>query len=597
MSLSLYNKYRPQTFKDVVGQEHVEKTLANAVEKGKVSHAYLFCGPRGTGKTTSARILAKALLCSKAPTVNPDGTCEQCSAISEGIHPDVYELDAASRTGVDNVREEIIGRVQFAPTQGSYKIYIIDEVHMLSTAAFNALLKTLEEPPSHVIFVLCTTDVHKVPDTVQARCQRFDFKHLAVSEIVGRLQYICEREGFDNEPAALELIAHRSQGGMRDAIRSLEQVAVFSSGSISYSASESLLGMVSTEQLFVLCDNLAASDAAECFNWVSGYVQSGSDIAILVNDLAAHVRNLYAVSVAQGADEQLAKALEIDVMDLPRLRKQAAEFGLPDRLAWMLTVLGSLSAELKNAANARLALETALVRMLRPESKSSLEALSVRISALEAQLANRGSVGNSENPERAKQSNSTVQSAVSESPTPAENQEDPILIEQQETAKQETPLADEPLDTSGSGTTNGDKQTLYRQWDNVIDAIKKNRPALAANLGGTTPLLSKDSKRLIVELPAGASTSCQYLEAGDNKELLHKTVEQIFGAPLEISFSVAVEEVPLQEPFLMEEQQKETPAVVAAPLEPAKPSVEPSKEELDAILSNSTGSTIQFEEQ
>ena len=163
---ALYRKYRPSTFADVVGQEHIERTLKNAIEQDKVSHAYLFCGPRGTGKTTTARILAKALMCEKGPTIEPDGTCEECQAIAQGTHPDVYELDAASRTGVENVREEIISRVSYAPTRGTWKVYIIDEVHMLSTAAFNALLKTIEEPPSHVVFILCTTDPQKVPETI-----------------------------------------------------------------------------------------------------------------------------------------------------------------------------------------------------------------------------------------------------------------------------------------------------------------------------------------------------------------------------------------------------------------------------------------------
>ena len=196
MALSLYRKYRPEVFEDVVGQEHVEKTLMNAIAEGSVAHAYLFCGPRGTGKTTSARLLAKALLCENGPTVSPDGTCPQCLEIAQGTHPDVNELDAASRTGVDNVREEIIGRVNFAPTRGRYKIYIIDEVHMLSTAAFNALLKTLEEPPDHVVFILCTTDPHKVPETIQSRCQRFDFRRFSIEEIVSYLKRICAGEGY-----------------------------------------------------------------------------------------------------------------------------------------------------------------------------------------------------------------------------------------------------------------------------------------------------------------------------------------------------------------------------------------------------------------
>ncbi|MBR3258407.1 MAG: DNA polymerase III subunit gamma/tau, partial [Eggerthellaceae bacterium] len=178
MAEALYRKYRPRTFAEVVGQDTIERTLKNAVAQDKVSHAYLFCGPRGTGKTTSARLLAKALLCEHGPTPEPDGSCPDCLDIARGMHPDVYELDAASRTGVDNVREEIIGRVAYAPTRGRYKIYIIDEVHMLSVAAFNALLKTLEEPPAHVVFVLCTTDPQKVPETIQSRCQRFDFRRI-----------------------------------------------------------------------------------------------------------------------------------------------------------------------------------------------------------------------------------------------------------------------------------------------------------------------------------------------------------------------------------------------------------------------------------
>ena len=199
---SLYRKYRPQTFADVVGQQHVVGTLRHAVLEGRTSHAYLFCGPRGTGKTTMARLLAKALMCEQGQGHLPDGTCEQCRLIASGDHPDVYELDAASRTGVDSVREEIINNVNYAPTRGSYKIYIIDEVHMLTSAAFNALLKTLEEPPDHVVFVLCTTDPQKIPPTILSRVQRFDFRPIGDEDIRAHLAYVCEQEGFTYEDAA-----------------------------------------------------------------------------------------------------------------------------------------------------------------------------------------------------------------------------------------------------------------------------------------------------------------------------------------------------------------------------------------------------------
>ena len=223
---SLYRKYRPLTFDSVVGQQHIVSTLEHAITEGRLSHAYLFCGPRGTGKTTMARILAKALLCRNAEAARaegasgcmPDGTCEECELIAEGNHPDVYELDAASRTGVDNVREEIINSVNFAPVRGKYKIYIIDEVHMLTTAAFNALLKTLEEPPAHVIFVLCTTDPQKILETILSRCQRFDFHRIGNEDIEHRLAYVCEQEGFDYDDEALAIVARHAKGGMRDAL-------------------------------------------------------------------------------------------------------------------------------------------------------------------------------------------------------------------------------------------------------------------------------------------------------------------------------------------------------------------------------------------
>lgn len=382
---ALYRKYRPTTFSDVVGQEHIERTLRNAIENGKVSHAYLFCGPRGTGKTTMARILAKALLCEKGPTAEPDGTCAECEDIAQGTHPDVYELDAASRTGVENVREEIISRVGYAPTRGSWKVYIIDEVHMLSPAAFNALLKTLEEPPDHVVFILCTTDPQKVLDTIQSRCQRFDFHRISLESIVARLGYVCAQEGVEFEAEALELIAHRSDGGMRNALTTLEQLVAFCEGKVTLEGAQSLLGSLDESDLTDIVSKIGRRDAAACFNWVESYVETGADLAQFVGDLAEYLRNLYLLTIAAGE-------VEIPVSDGVRrvMAEQVSLFGA-DRLSRMLEVLGELQKELRVASNSRLVFEIALTRLVRPSCDLTIEALAERVAELEATLASLAS--------------------------------------------------------------------------------------------------------------------------------------------------------------------------------------------------------------
>ena len=377
MAEALYRKYRPQIFEDVVGQEQIERTIKNAIEQDKVSHAYLFCGPRGTGKTTTARLLAKALLCEKGPTPDPDGTCEDCQMIAEGVHPDVYELDAASRTGVENVREEIINRVQFAPTRGRYKVYIIDEVHMLSIAAFNALLKTLEEPPDHVVFILATTDPQKVPETIHSRCQRFDFRRISNESIVSRLGAVCVAEGVEFEGDALDLIAHHAGGGMRNALTSLEQTIAFGEGKVTLAVAERMLGGVDSGDLANIVQALGKRDAAACFNWVAEFVESGSDLAQFARELAQHVRNLYVMSLA-GTDV----ALDVSASERRQLADELPLFGT-DRLARMLQVLGDVMAELKTSTNPRLSFEIDCTRMVRPEGDLTLAALAERIEALE----------------------------------------------------------------------------------------------------------------------------------------------------------------------------------------------------------------------
>ena len=391
---SLYRKYRPLTFDSVVGQQHIVSTLEHAITEGRLSHAYLFCGPRGTGKTTMARILAKALLCRNAEAARaegasgcmPDGTCEECELIAEGNHPDVYELDAASRTGVDNVREEIINSVNFAPVRGKYKIYIIDEVHMLTTAAFNALLKTLEEPPAHVIFVLCTTDPQKILETILSRCQRFDFHRIGNEDIEHRLAYVCEQEGFDYDDEALAIVARHAKGGMRDALSTLEQLSVFGNGTVHADDARSLLGEVSDQILGEFSRAIADRDVAELYGLIRAQVEEGNDLLELTRDLVAHVRDVYVACVA-GARAEL---FEGGSEQAEALAAEAAAFGEhpADRLARVLTVLDDAALEMRGASDVRLVLEIACTRLARPEADLTIEALAERVARLEAMVAN-----------------------------------------------------------------------------------------------------------------------------------------------------------------------------------------------------------------
>ncbi len=509
MALSLYRKYRPQTFEDVVGQSHIEQTLINAVERDETAQAYLFCGPRGTGKTTTARLLAKALLCDAGPTPTPDGTCPQCEQIAAGTHPDVYELDAASRTGVENVREEIISRVQFAPTQGRKKVYIIDEVHMLSVAAFNALLKTLEEPPEHVVFILCTTDPHKVPDTIQSRCQRFDFHRLSIDEIVSYLQRICEGEGFEYEPEALELLAAKSAGGMRDATTMLEQVAVYTQGKITAEAAASQLGQMDTTALFEISGHLAARDSAASFAWLADLCARGMDLSQFARDLATHLRNLY-VTALTGGDDGIVPCTAAEVS---KYQEQAAAFGGIERLSRALGICGDLVNELRNSSDPRLSVEIAFTRLCRADSDLTLAALAERVEALEA-----GSVAAAAAP--------TASAAPTTAPTPPreqpQQQEDevPHKPADPEPAPEEPALAPEPPADSGQDqpSTLSADMTPARLWAAVLTEVKREDVSASALLGGVDFEPSEDGFRLV--FPEDAEFAMRTFTQGDAADLV-----------------------------------------------------------------------------
>ncbi len=590
---SLYRKYRPLTFDSVVGQQHIVSTLEHAITEGRLSHAYLFCGPRGTGKTTMARILAKALLCRNAEAARaegasgcmPDGTCEECELIAEGNHPDVYELDAASRTGVDNVREEIINSVNFAPVRGKYKIYIIDEVHMLTTAAFNALLKTLEEPPAHVIFVLCTTDPQKILETILSRCQRFDFHRIGNEDIEHRLAYVCEQEGFDYDDEALAIVARHAKGGMRDALSTLEQLSVFGNGTVHADDARSLLGEVSDQILGEFARAIADRDVAELYGLIRAQVEEGNDLLELTRDLVAHVRDVYVACVA-GARAEL---FEGGAEQAEALAAEAAAFGEhpADRLARVLTVLDDAALEMRGASDVRLVLEIACTRLARPEADLTIEALAERVARLEAMVAS-GAVPASvaaaqaapaapaamQQPTlisgaRAAAPAATAPAATSAhqggmpwdrgaaaapaaqpAPKPASTQvskpatpaSQPAPASQPVAAPASMPAAS-PVSTPAPKPNNAaqvaaagaaetpaveDAGELQRKWTEVVERVKA-RQASYAGLLLNARATADDGSKLTVSFPAGSTFAIKMLGRADTQSVVLPTVCAVFG--------------------------------------------------------------------
>ena len=519
--LSWYRKYRPQTFDDVVGQPHIQQTLRNAVADGAVAHAYLFTGPRGTGKTTTARVLAKALNCEQGPTADPDDTCDQCRAIADGTHPDVQELDAASRTGVEDVREQIIGRLNYAPARGRWKVYIIDEVHMLSTSAFNALLKSLEEPPERTVFILCTTHPHKVPETIHSRCQRFDFRRLSVEDIVGRLRTISEAEGVDVPDGALTLIAKHALGGMRDAITTLEQLASFGGGTIRLEDVEGLLGEVDADVLFEAASLVLERDVAGAFRFVARMAEAGIDMAEFVKGLVRHFRDLF-VLAAVGGDVAVDTASE----DLGRLQSQATRFGA-DRIGRVLEILERLTTELRYAADQRLAVEVAMTRMARPQGDLTLASLAERVDALEAGApltdfsaapSPVASVSRSPKADPAARSQRPRADGTAASPASGRSGTDPAAEPSSAPAK---------AGAASPGAQCLDVATVKRAWPAVLAEIKKIRAPRAHIFNGTEAEVV--SGTLVVEFPADQRFAMDLARETETLGVLRRAVRSVLG--------------------------------------------------------------------
>lgn len=379
---ALYRKFRPQTFESVIGQEHIVRTLKNQMKTGRVSHAYLFCGTRGTGKTSTAKIFARAINCTN-PTADgePCNECAVCKDILAGRSVNVIEIDAASNNGVDNIRE-IREEVKYPPTQGKYKVYIIDEVHMLSAAAFNALLKTLEEPPAHVIFILATTDPQKVPATILSRVQRFDFRRITTETIAQTLMGYLKEEGQQATPEAVRYVAHLGDGSMRDSLSILDQCLAFFSGEeVTLEKVLDIMGAVDQTIFFEMTDALAKRDAKEAMLLVEQMMQDGRDMKQFVTELLQHLRNLLMAATLP----DVTRILDLSAEDGERLR-QAAQVLSPEELIYFIGRFSDLQSELKWAPNERILLEVELMKLCAPWTEKDLTALAARLGELERKM-------------------------------------------------------------------------------------------------------------------------------------------------------------------------------------------------------------------
>ena len=378
---ALYRKFRPQNFEDVKGQEHIVTTLKNQIKADRIGHAYLFCGTRGTGKTTIAKILAKAVNCEHPVDGSPCNECPTCRAINAGASMNVVEIDAASNNGVDNIRE-IREEVAYRPTQGRYKVYIIDEVHMLSAGAFNALLKTLEEPPSYVIFILATTEVHKIPITILSRCQRYDFKRITVDTIADRLRELMEKEGNDVEDKAIRYIAKAADGSMRDALSLLDQCIAFYLGEkLTYEKVLENLGAVDTEVFSSLLREILAQHTSQAIRILEDLIIRGRELGQFVTDFIWYLRNLLLVS----SSEEMEDVLDMSTENLARLKEEAQMVDM-DTLLRYIRVFSDLGSQLRYATQKRVLLEVALIKLCRPAMETRPDALLDRIRAVEKQL-------------------------------------------------------------------------------------------------------------------------------------------------------------------------------------------------------------------
>ena len=494
---ALYRKFRPQEFEDVKGQEHIVTTLKNQINADRFRHAYLFCGRRGTGKTTIAKILARAVNCEHPVDGSPCNTCKTCRAINEGTSMNVIEIDAASNNGVDNIRE-IREEVAYRPTTGKYKVYIIDEVHMLSTGAFNALLKTLEEPPSYVIFILATTEAHKIPITILSRCQRYDFRRITADTIAARLQELMDKEGNDVEEKAIRYIAKAADGSMRDALSLLDQCIAFYLGEkLTYEKVLENLGAVDTQVFSRMLRQILRQDTAGTIKTLDEIIIQGRELGQFVTDFIWYLRNLLLISTSEHPEE----AVDASAENLERMKEESSMVDA-ETLMRYIRIFSELSNQIKYASQKRVLVEIALIKLCQPVMEMNLDSLYDRVRVLEEKLKN----------------GVTVQSLPTENyvRTRAENPEEQILKE--ETVKPEKAAPE-------------DLQYVKKNWNAII---RDTKGLLQQMLLDSIPKYDGNTGEpiLYVEFQNFLAQTC--IDNPDNLEMLKNAVRKKIGKEVEI---------------------------------------------------------------